>query len=86
MTPEQQQRSIRERTVDAIDGMTAENPAVTIEMADIYQSASSVGEVKLDEEVVHEISFMENPMEVEKNLFGNKYGDNSQDCQESEDS
>jgi len=66
MTPEQQQRSIRERTVDAIDGMTAENPAVTIEMADIYQSASSVGEVKLDEEVVHEISFMENPMEVEK--------------------
>ena len=50
MTPEAQQRSIRRRTIDANDGNTAENPAVTIEMADIYPSASSGGEVKVEEE------------------------------------
>ena len=61
MTPEQQQRSIRERTVDAIDGMTAENPAVTIEMADIYPSASSGGEVKVEEEGVRGGSLMNPP-------------------------
>ena len=61
MTPEAQQRSIRRRTIDANDGNTAENPAVTIEMAGIYPSVSSGGEVKVEEEGVRGGSLMNPP-------------------------
>ena len=49
MSPEARQRDIRRRTVDANDSTTSVNP-VAIEMADIYPSASSGGEVKVEEE------------------------------------